>query len=548
VIKYFTAILLFISLSSKTYPHETKNQILYLMQKNKYKKAISFYQQLYEKTKEQDFEIIEEMALILLKKGARSKKKEKKQLTMFAAGLAASTKSVDILEKGLFSEEMPIQLTALHFISALQDNKSNSLLIKAMSSNFLETRFEAAYQMALKKHPHALGCTTALMNHLPPFFKPFFPQFFGIIGTSEAISMLKNFLYDANPNVRLQAILSILQNKRDDLLNDLKKKLNHSSSAEKEAILYSLGNFSDSSSIEKIKKYANSNIENIKLAALLALNDLGDKALNEEIFKLSKSGNLFAISSLAKIEKSTPLLLTLLQKGDLQIKINAALALLRKKDSRSLKFLKKFFFEDFLVLPKYSLGKVLTCFELIKANKNTKNFNSLFAYKMNILREILELEENDFLFLAKEIFDLNKNELIPTICNLLLNLRSEKAIELLKIQTQKIGAPFIRDYTNLTLYKITGDDSYMEYLKNWLKKNNTQKAVNLKEFEKDKIRFEKTQFELSPFETSHLMIEIFSAFAEKHSIEGVMLLLDAMKKTHPLNKYPLAGLLLKAIE
>jgi len=106
------------------------------MQKNQYKKAISFYQKLYEKTKQQDFEIIEQMAIILLKKGAKSKKKEKKQLTMFAAGLAASTKSIDILEKGLFSEEMPIQLTALHFISALQDNKSNSLLVKAMSSNF----------------------------------------------------------------------------------------------------------------------------------------------------------------------------------------------------------------------------------------------------------------------------------------------------------------------------------------------------------------------------------------------------------------------------
>jgi len=402
--------------------------------------------------------------------------------------------------------------------------------------------------MALKKHPHAFGCTSALMNHLPPFFKPYFPQFFGIIGTSEAISMLKNFLYDANPNVRLQAILSILQNKRADLLNDLKKKLNHASSAEKEAILYSLGSFSDSSSIEKIKKYTNSNIENIKLAACLALNDLGDKSFNEKIFKLALKGNLFAISSLAKIEKSTHILLPLLQSKNMQIRINAALALLRKKDSRSLKCLKEFFFEDFLVLPKYSLGKVLTCFEVIKNHKNIKNSNNLFALKMNILKETLELEENDFLSLAKEIFDLNKNEFIPTICHLLLNLRSEKAIELLKIQTQKIGAPFIRDYTNLTLYKITGENFYKKYLENWLKKNNTQKAVNLKEFEKDKIRFEKTQFELSPFETSHLMIEIFSAFAEKHSIDGVMLLLDAMKKTHPLNKYPLAGLLLKAIE
>ena len=190
---------------------------------------------------------------------------------------------------------METQLTALHFICALQDNESNNLLIKAMSSDFLEVRIEAAMQMAIKKHPCAFGQIQSLMQRLPPFFKPFFPQFFGLIGTSDAIQILKTLLFDIDPNVRVQSILSIAQNNRDDLLYLLKRKIKHASIKEQEALAAAIASLNDSSCNEDLKKLYLSATDNIKLAISLALYKLGDKTYAKEIINSAISGNLFAI-------------------------------------------------------------------------------------------------------------------------------------------------------------------------------------------------------------------------------------------------------------
>ena len=95
---------------------------------------------------------------------------------------------------------------------------SDELLNRAMSSDFLSTRMEAAFYMAQKKHPRAVGQIEGLMVRLPPIFRPLFPSLFALIGTSEATAALRRLLDDLEPQVRIESILNIARLGRDDLL------------------------------------------------------------------------------------------------------------------------------------------------------------------------------------------------------------------------------------------------------------------------------------------------------------------------------------------
>jgi HEAT repeat protein len=530
-----------------------KNHILYLMGIEEYEQAIGYYEKLHKESPEQDFEMLQEMALILLEAGAKSLENGEKQLAMFGAGLAASTRSLKILEKGLLSQDMATQLTALHFACALQDNEINNLLIKAMGSDFLETRIEAALQMSLRKHPCAFGQIQSLMQRLPPFLKPFFPQFFGLIGTSDATRILKNLLFDGDPNVRVQAILTIAQNNKDELLSLLRKKIKHLSIAEQEAISYTLAALHDSSCNEELKKYCLSSIDNVKLAASLALYQLGDKSFENNIYQLAASSNLFAISALGKIDNSEEFLTKIAHLPNFQTRINGAIALLQRKDPRCLEGLKELLCSketSYALSPFLSLGKSLTYFQVTLDSKKRKDIdrNLSLDIKQSLLKRALELEEKYFLVLAKEIFESNQNDLIPYLCTLLSNLNSDKAISLLEEYSIKAGVPLIRDYCNLTLYRMNIEGPYFDHLKRWLKRNCDKELIHLKPFLPEKVKYESTQYSLSPEESSSLLIDIFSVLAEKHSVEGIMLILDCLKTTNRLNRYPLAGILLRATE
>ena len=55
-------------------------------------------------------------------------------------------------------------------------------------------------------------------------------------------------------------------------------------------------------------------------------------------------------------------------------------------------------------------------------------------------------------------------------------------------------------------------------------------------------------FQLTPEETSSLLIEAFVTLADQHDPKGIDILLGAIKDGHEKNKYALAGLLLKSIQ
>ena len=87
IFKYFFLVFTIGTLYASSPPLH-KNQILYLTGTGQYKKAIAYYQKITKESKISDFETLQQMALILLENGAKSKNAEEERLAIFGSGLA----------------------------------------------------------------------------------------------------------------------------------------------------------------------------------------------------------------------------------------------------------------------------------------------------------------------------------------------------------------------------------------------------------------------------------------------------------------------------
>ena len=78
----------------------------------------------------------------------------------------------------------------------LEDDRSDEILVKAMSSEFFFARMEAALHLAKRKHKTSVGQIESLMYRVPPPARFFFRQFVALIGTSDAVSILRHLMED----------------------------------------------------------------------------------------------------------------------------------------------------------------------------------------------------------------------------------------------------------------------------------------------------------------------------------------------------------------
>jgi len=531
-----------------------KKHALYLMHIAHVDEAITKYQEIV-KTSGPDFEILRQLGFSLMKQGAK-KDPESRLLAVFGSGMAGSSASLEILEEGLSSEEPQTQLAALFFIAQINDDYSDELLLRAMGSEFLSTRLEACFHMAAKKHPYAIGHIEALMYRLPPFFKPFFPQLFALIGNNEAMGPLRRFLSDPAVAVRIETIHSLVQFGRDDFIPLIRKRLTHSSNAEQEACAFALGALRDSSAELELKKISRASGENTKLAALKSLYQLGHVSAGLEIEQMAKERNLFAIASLGGIPGAEDTLAELLYDKNIQVRINAALCLLQRRDRRCLPALKEIFIgdpRDLAIQPHHSLGKAHQSIQVVSsAYQHSKDplFDPAIslALRENFLTLALHLEELDFLQIARMIVDAKQNDLIPHLIKLLENLQTEQSIAFLRAQTQKAGAPLIRDYCNLALFRLKEEGPYEENLIKWIMRQKNEELIRLRPMLGLKSRQEVSQYSLSAEETSQLLIDSYLALASRQDQKSIDLVLKALKEGNEKNRYVLAGLLIKATE
>lgn len=541
------------SLDEDTVP----NHILYLMHTGETSKALRAYQARRKATGVNDFELIEQLGLILLHQGYRTRDPEIQCLTLFGAGISTNEKALYLLEQGMGSGEPEQQLIALNFLSRYQNDYADLVVHRAMGSNSLLVRLEAAFQLALRKDPRAVGQTEALMAKIPELLWPIFPQIYAASGSHEAKKILRRLLIHSDETVRIATILSIAESGHDDFLPHLRRMVGHHGPAQQEACATALGMLKDETSAPLLFKLTKSSSDTVKLAAYVSLYHLGRHEVREDVEALAKAGNLFAIYQLRHMPGSKEMLATLLASSDMPVKANAAVALLELGDSRCVPVISQLLLKDSrdLALGKLtSQGGSLMAVKVIPSAQQQFQDNAVGSERSLHLREALlaktiELPENDFLVLAHAIFDGQQNDLIPALTEILENHSTKSVIELLKKHQQKVGAPLVRNYCNLALYRLRQPGPYAKNLLDWVAQ---QRNIDLIKFRPllpiDERDSEDVQFELTPQETSRLLVEAFEAFVRSQDDQGIDALISIIEDGNPKNKYALIGLLMRAIQ
>lgn len=532
-------------------------QPAYLMQRGDYKEAIDLYLEAYRRDSSHDFELLEQIALILLEHGARSSDPQRQLISIFGARLAGVASPLDLLEAGLKSRAPETQLTCVQTLASLQDDRCDEALLSAMSSEFFPVRMEAGFHLAQRKHPKAAGQIEALMHQVPPFMKFLFPDFFATLGTKEALFILRQLMTDNEFNCRVEAILSAARHNRDDLLPAIRTRASHLNAPEQEACATALGLLHDSASLPRLKKLSEVPSNCVRLAALRSLLEMGQTHVKDTIAALVKTGDYFAVSLAGELGLAREEVASLLQDPDHQMRMNAAIALLSMHDARAAPALLDIFLSDSRglgIVPGYSPGRSLIAWKIVPSiDQQKKDFYDMAAVSLavreHMLRETVELEEKAFLSIARAIFKHGQTDLIPLLVSLLENARTPAAILLLQEQANKAGAPLIRAYCTLALFRMNlGKNEYEDGIKQWLSSHRKTDMIRFRPSLPLGMRPFSSPYELTAEEKSRLLVEICQALADRHDDKSLLLLIEAIRDGRSENRYALAGLLLRALQ
>jgi len=533
-----------------------ESHILYLMHIGETAKALQEYQNYHTQTQSHDFELIEKIATILLDQGWKSDDPEIQLLTLFGAGISANEKTLYILEEGTNCSQPELQLIALNLLSRYQNDHADVCLHRAMSSNHLLIRLEAAFQLAENKDPRALGQIEALMAKVDEDLWTLFAELYALVGTPQAKKNLRKLLTHDDEAVRIAAILSIAENEHDDFLPVIRRLSSHHGPAQQEACATALGHLKDQSSCSLLTGLLKSPHQNVQVAALKALYKLGRVEFKEKMELLAKKNDLCAIASLGLMKGSEDVLAALLTSSNPHVQLNAAFALLELGDSRCLPIIYRVLLRnasDIAFLKSHSQGESLTYLRAVPcAKQNLKDTPLALEISLHIreaaLLHAMELPEKDFLALADALFESQQNDLVPTLASLLENHPTQAAITLLKKHQQKAGAPLIRNYCNLVLYRLKQPGPYGDNLRQWVAHQQNIDLIRFRPTLPLDLRDKTSAFQLTPQETSRLLIEAFESFVSTQDDKGVDTLISIIKTGNSKNKYALIGLLMRAIQ
>lgn len=538
-------------------PSTAPNHILYLMHTGEAAKALEAYQAHRKATGTNDFDLIEQIGLILLDQGFRTRDPEIQQLTLFGAGISSNEKALYIVEEALASGQPELQAIALNFLAKFQNDRADLALHRAMASNYLIIRLETAYKLAQKKDPKAVGQTEALMAKVPEEIWPIFPQIYAESGTPEAKKILRKMLTHRDEIVRIAVILSLAENNHDDFLPHIRRMAAHHEPGQQEACCTALGMMKDESSVPRLQQLACSSHLNVRLAALNALYQLGRNEAMQEVMSIARTGDIFAIAMLGKMHGSENLLVQLLAVDNLQVRINAAYALLELGDSRCLPVIASLLVRtsrDIALGKVSSPGKSLIALKGVpSAQQNLEDDHVALELSLNLREALLiktvELPERDFLAVANGILEVQQNDLVPVLVEVLENHPTPAVIEILKRHQQKAGAPLIRNYCNLALYRMKQPGPYAQNLQTWVTQQQNIDLIRFRPIVPIDLRdLSDSSFELTPQETSRLLVEAFEAFVASQDDKGVDVLISVIQTGNPKNKYALIGLLMRAIQ
>ena len=126
--------------------------------------------------------------------------------------------------------------------------------------------------------------------------------------------------------------------------------------------------------------------------------------------------------------------------------------------------------------------------------------------------------------------------------------RSPEAIALLKELSHKPKAALASAYATLALFRLREEGPYERMLYESLGQKHAQKIVSFRPQLPRTSAHREGSFELTPEESSRLLIESYAAIADRHDNPSLEALLQALKNGNPKNRPIIAGLLLRAIQ
>lgn len=533
---------------------EISGPILYALHVGDSQRAFESYLAAMKEGGIHDFGLLQQAGKALLEQGIESKDPVIQLMCMFGAGVASSSDLLPILAKGIRSDDVRTQLTALTYLCKQQDDDADGILLEALSSPFLITRLEILLHLAKKNHPAVLGHLQALYFKVPEVVRPAFGQIAIHLEGIEGARYLRQLLSDADVHVRAETLLTIAEEERDDFLPSVRILASGASYIQQEAAAFALGELKDYSSLAKLKELAASKQEGVSLTAAIALYKLGERGFLEQIEGEAKRGSLYAIAALGGLKMGEETLFSLLNHPDRDVRINATLSLLIQKDKRALECLGEILFDEGRDLGFWQInspGGALKAWKCISsASQKTKTYPGLIsrtlALRERILTQCLEYEESDFLKIAHQLMDKKQHALIPLLVELLLNKKSEAILHFLKEGHQKAGAPLIRNYCTLALYHLKESGNYEEHLIAWIKAKGKEELIRFREEEEEEAFCD--PHELTPEESSHFFVEVCEALASAQNQAGIEALIHTIAYGNPKNRYALAGLLMRTTE
>ncbi len=536
------------------FPTDVSGQMLYAIHRGEAKNGFENYLNYAGECKTQDFSLLQQAAKALLEQGIDSKDPEIQLMCMFGAGVSTSTEMLPILEKGLHSSELKIQLVALSYLGKLQDDDANRLLLDSLSSPFVIVRLEALLELAKANHPSTMSHLQSLMHKVPPQIRALFSQIAIHVEGSEASRFLRRLLSDPDVEVRVDTILTVADGGRDDFLPMLRTLAQGASYAQQESCALAFGALKDHLSLGKLKNFAESRQETVKLAACMSLHTLGETNYLAPIESEAKNGSLFAIGILGILQEGREVLAALLSHTERDVRLNAVLALLAQRDRRVLDHLDEILFDDARDTGFWRISSPSGGLKAWKtrpsAHQQDKQFPGIVGQTLGLREKVLihclEFEEADFLKLARKIFQKKQNNLIPIVIELLQNKKSDSVIQFLKEGYQKAGAPLIRNYCTLALYRMKEEGPYEEQLIAWVKARGSEELIRFKE-DKDTPSFSDPH-NLNPEETSRFLIEACETLASVQNQAGTLALIHTIAYGNAKNRYALAGLLMRTTE
>lgn len=517
--------------------------------------ALAEYNQMVRHGGMHDYDFLQKLGLKLLEESKSEIDPHSQLLSIYGASIAKNQKLLPLLERGLSSESPQVQLASIRALAEYHDDQADRILLKGLRSNYLEVCFETTFMLAINKHPEAMGYIEALMNKVPPQLHFLFPSLYAILDTPQSAKGLRKFFQHKDPMVRVEAILSSAKLNRQDLISDLRSLSKQDDLTQLEAVAFTLGLLQDEGSCETLERLAKNPSEHVALSALCALYMLGRTDVITEIERYAAQGNIFAIHILRDCQCDEKVLERLVYHENEGVRLNAALALLKKKNPLCLQEIRNLLTPKDparIVLPVHSPGRALLAksWALKSASAARENpYLTEFSnqIRVEVLNECMELTESLFLTLASEIIDTHQHDLIPQVISLVQSLKTTHSIALLKEWQKKPGHPYLRAWSNLALFNLDQEGPWKENILLWIKQQSAHPMIRIKPV----VPWNKkstSHFDLTAEESSQLLIESYLALALRQEVEGIEIILSHLMNQNSKNKYALAGILIKATE